>query len=129
MESEASLAAAFFDASSGFGGFSIHAYQDEFLSGVSGWPAGPTAAPASISGRVTTSSGAGIRGAIVTVQGMDGVIRSVTTNTFGRYEIGGLTAGASYVVTVSSRRYSFANGTQLISLDDNISGLDFTADR
>jgi hypothetical protein len=87
----------------------------------------PTAAPASISGRVMTSSGAGIRGAVVTVQGLDGGVWSATTNTFGRYEIGGLTAGASYVVTVSSRRYAFANGTQLLSLDDNISGLDFTA--
>ena len=60
---------------------------------------------------------------------MDGEVMSVTTNTFGHYRIEGLTAGASYVVTVSSRRYVFTNGTQLISLDDNISGLDFTATR
>lgn len=127
MSSEASLVAAFFSSNPGLGGFSIHNYQDAYLSGETGWASAPTAAPVFISGRVTASNGGSIRGAVVMVQGMDGEIRSVTTNTFGRYRVEGLTAGASYLVTVSARRYTFTNGTQLVSLEDNVSGLDFTA--
>lgn len=127
MEVEAGIVADFFDASLGLGGFSIHNYGASYLSGDALWPAGPTAAPASIAGRVMTANGGGIRGVVVMVQGMDGVTRSVTTNTFGHYRIEGLTAGESYVVSVSSRRYSFPNGTQFVNLDDNVSGLDFTA--
>jgi hypothetical protein len=127
MEAEASLVATFFNSSRGFGGFTIHNYNASYLSGDPGWSTAPTAGPASISGRVMTGNGGGIRGAFIVVQGMDGVMRSATTNTFGYYRVEGLTAGASYLVTVSARRYAFANGTQLVNLDDNVSGLDFTA--
>ena len=89
----------------------------------------PSAASASISGRVTDTNGRAIRGASITVQGMDGVVRRAMTNTFGYYRIDGLQVGESFVVTASARRYAFAAPTQFVNLVDNISDLNFTAAR
>lgn len=128
MESEAGLVDAYFNESSGLGGFAIHNYTAAYLGGSSGWPVGPTAAPASISGRVTTSRGAGIRGVTIIVQDLNtGISRTTATSTFGYYRITGLSAGQAYIVTASSRRYTFAAGSQLVNLDDNVDGVDFIA--
>lgn len=92
-------------------------------------PLAPTAAPALISGRVTTAEGFGLRNATVTVQGgsIEGV-RTAMTTTFGYYRIDGLTAGMTYIVSVGSRRYVFANGTRIVNLTENVTGLDFIAE-
>lgn len=84
----------------------------------------PTAAPVSISGRVLDSNGRAIRGALVTVQGIDGVSQYFTTNSFGHYRFDGLATGSTYVVSATSKRYTFASRT--VSLDDNVTGLDIT---
>jgi len=89
----------------------------------------PSAGQASISGWVTDANGRAIRGITITVQGMDGVVRRVMTNTFGYYKLDGLSAGESFVVTASARRYAFAAPTQFVNLADNISDLNFTAAR
>ncbi len=87
----------------------------------------PTAASVSISGRVIDPYGRGIRGAMVMVQGMDGVARTVYTNSLGYYRIDELPVGESFVVTVSARRYAFAAPTQFVNLADSINDLNFTA--
>ena len=89
----------------------------------------PTAAGVSMSGRVTTSGGAGIRNARVTVSG-NGLPepRVVTTGSFGYFSFEGLTAGETYVVTVNSQRYTFAVPSRVITLVDNLTDVDFTAD-
>jgi len=87
----------------------------------------PTAARALISGRVIDPYGRGIRGAMVTVQGMDGVPRTVYTNSLGYYRIDELPVGESFAVTASARRYAFAAPTQFVNLADSISDLNFTA--
>lgn len=89
----------------------------------------PTAAPAIMSGRVTTSDGTGIRGAIVSVQGGDGVVRHAATGTFGYFRFPGLESGATYVVTVSAKRYRFAEPSRVVHLTENVAGVDFTASR
>ncbi len=88
---------------------------------------GVSAGEAFISGRVTTSGGVGIGRALITVQDGSGGTRSYFTNSFGYYTVPGLLVGGSYVLSVSARRYSFANATQVVSLEDNISGVDFVA--
>lgn len=83
----------------------------------------PTAAPVSISGRVRTVDGRGVRGAIVSITDGNGTIRQVTTSTFGYYRFEGVTAGESYVVGVASKRYRFAS--IFVNVTDELSGLDF----
>ena len=89
----------------------------------------PTAAQASISGRVMTADGIAIRNAEVTVTGnsLTTPLR-VSTSSFGYFSFDGLQTGETYVVTVNSRRYTFQTPSQVISLIDNVSDLDFVAD-
>jgi hypothetical protein len=88
-----------------------------------------TAAGVSLSGRVTTAEGAGIRNARVVITG-DSLPEPlvVTTGSFGYYSFEGLTAGETYVVTVNSQRYTFQVPSRVITLVDNLTGVDFTAD-
>jgi CSLREA domain-containing protein len=87
-----------------------------------------TAAQSSISGRVTTANGQGIRNAKIVVTGNSlSEPIEVTTGSFGYYSIDGLQSGETYVLTVNSQRYTFSNPTQVISLVDNIADANFTA--
>ncbi|MBK8304798.1 MAG: carboxypeptidase regulatory-like domain-containing protein [Chloracidobacterium sp.] len=85
----------------------------------------PTAAELSIAGRVVTAEGRGIRGAFVTVTGTGGDVRNVPTGNLGRYTVEGLKAGETYIVTVRSRRFTFAQPTRVITLNDNVTDADF----
>jgi len=89
----------------------------------------PTAAQASISGRVLTADGMGIRNARVVVTG-DTLpdARTVTTGSFGYFAIDGLQVGETYVVTVNSQRYTFTVPSRVITLVDNLFDVDFVAD-
>jgi len=88
---------------------------------------GTTAASVGLSGRVTTTDGLGIRNARVTVVTGDGIKRVVVTGPFGYFAFDGLTAGDTCLVTVSARRFSFAEPTRVVSLTDAVSGLVFVA--
>ncbi|MBK7393686.1 MAG: hypothetical protein IPI64_10365 [Chloracidobacterium sp.] len=85
----------------------------------------PTAAELSIAGRVVTAEGRGIRGAFVNVTGTGGDVRNVATGNLGRYIVDGLIAGETYIVTVRSRRFTFAQPTRVITLNDNVTDADF----
>ncbi len=88
-----------------------------------------TAAGASISGRVTTADGAGIRNARVTITGNSLAEPIVMqTGSFGLFSFEGLRVGETYVVTVISQRYTFSTPSRVISLVDNINDADFVAD-
>ena len=87
-----------------------------------------TAASASISGRVATASGNGIRNARVVITGNSLAQPMIaTTGSFGYYTFDGLATGQTYVVTVNSQRYTFQTPSRVISLVDNIADADFTA--
>ncbi len=90
---------------------------------------GSTAAQASISGRVTTAEGNGIRNAGVVITGNSlAEPRVFTTGSFGYFSFDGLPTGETYVVTVNSQRYTFTTPSRVISLVDNVADADFTAD-
>lgn len=76
----------------------------------------------SISGRVVTPDGIGIRNAVVTLSDSANSNRRVTTSSFGVYTFENVPAGASYFVGVSSKRYRF--GTRSITPNANISDFD-----
>jgi hypothetical protein len=88
----------------------------------------PTSAGVSISGRVLTADGRGVQNAMITVGG-NGLPQqiAVVTGPFGYYTVNNLEAGQTYVVTVNSKRFQFANPSRIISLVDNLGGFDFVA--
>ena len=86
----------------------------------------PTAASASISGRVTSGEGHGLRRVAVTVSGGSlAEPRTVLTNSFGNYTVDGLEAGGTYIVSVRSKRYVFETPDRVVQLLDSVSGIDF----
>ncbi|HEX6127225.1 MAG TPA: carboxypeptidase-like regulatory domain-containing protein [Pyrinomonadaceae bacterium] len=88
----------------------------------------PTAAPASVSGRITDSFGTGIGGARLTlVDAQSGNSFSALSNSFGYYTIEGAEAGNFYVMTVSHKRYTFADDTRSFTLNEDLAGMDFVA--
>lgn len=90
---------------------------------------GPSAALASISGKVATSTGRGVQNAIVTVSG-GGLLtpRIARTGSFGYFTIEDLQAGETYVVSVNSKRFVFAAPSRVVTLADSVDGIDFIAD-
>ena len=86
----------------------------------------PTAATVSIGGNVKTPNGNGIRNVIVTLTDAYGVSRTTVTGSFGTYRFTNVEVGQTYVLKVSAKRYSFTNSSQVVSVNDELSGLDFT---
>jgi len=83
-----------------------------------------SAAPAfSISGRVTTPTGLGLRNGVVSITNSQGVMRTATTSSFGLYSFTDIPAGRTYSISVSSRRYRFA--PRSITADGNLANIDF----
>jgi len=87
-----------------------------------------TAAPASITGRVTDPTGAGLRGVTVTLADVtSGQVRSATTNNFGYYTFNDLTVEDFYRMTVSSRRYLFRSQVRAFTLTTDLANMDFVS--
>lgn len=83
-----------------------------------------------LGGRVLSAKGAGLRGAVVTISG--GTLaepQSVTTGTFGHYIFDGLDAGQTYVVSVAARRYTFQTPAMLVSLESDLSEVNFVSNQ
>jgi hypothetical protein len=88
----------------------------------------PSAAPASISGRAVDSFGTGIGGARISVtDAQSGIVFSAITNPFGYYTIEGTEVETFYVMTISHKRYTFADDTRSFTLHDDLTGVDFVA--
>jgi hypothetical protein len=88
----------------------------------------PTAALVSVSGRVLAANGQGIRNVRVILTGGDGINRSVQTTSFGNYRFENVEAGQTYILEVSSKKFTFANPTRILSIQEEITGADFIAE-
>lgn len=88
----------------------------------------PSSAPVILSGRVISSGFRPLSGARITVMG-GGIVqpRSVTVNGFGFYRFEGLEAGQTYIVSVSARGAVFDDPIRVVSLDTDLTDLDFYA--
>ncbi len=85
----------------------------------------PTAAEASISGRVVDIRQRGISKVTVKIQDMSGNVRIVSTSSFGYFQIEGLEVGQSYLVVVSAKRYTFNPPSRVINLQDSFENAHF----
>jgi len=90
-------------------------------------PFAPTAASVTVSGRARTANGVGIRNVIVRLSASDGSARTTVTNTFGYFRFANVGAGETYVISASSRRYSFENPILVLNVHDDVASLDFVA--
>ncbi|HQX56853.1 MAG TPA: carboxypeptidase-like regulatory domain-containing protein [Pyrinomonadaceae bacterium] len=85
----------------------------------------PTAGNVIVSGRVLLANGIGVSGASVTIASPDGSTRSVLSSPLGYYSFTGIESGQSYIVQVSSKRFSFTS--RVLTVDNTIENLDFVA--
>jgi hypothetical protein len=82
-----------------------------------------TATNVSVSGRVVTPSGAGLRNATVYMTDGMGVTRSATTSSFGFYQFEDVEVGSTFVMSVASRRYRFT--PRVVQVFDTLTDVDF----
>jgi hypothetical protein len=83
----------------------------------------PPSRGATLSGRVFTPDGRGLRSVVVSIRDPQGVTRTVTTNSFGYYVIENVRTGESYTMRILSRRYKFA--PRPITVSGDLAGVDF----
>lgn len=91
-------------------------------------PLAPTAASVTIGGRVLTAKGRGISRAIVAITDAQGAIRTALTNQFGYYRLTDISPGETYVLSVSAKRYRFAQRTQVLNVSQAVDDVNFIAD-
>ena len=92
----------------------------------SSWaPAPLTAAGVSVSGRVTTAEGRGVRSAIVTITDDTGTTRNVRTGSHGNFIFEDVEVGRTYIIGVHSRRFTFT--PQVVQVFDTLTGISFVA--
>ncbi len=103
----------------------IQSLATTFTNGSVTITAGPTAAAASLSGRATTAQGRGIANVSVTLLDADGVSRTVTTNSFGYFSFADVVSGRTYILSASSKRYSFTPSSLPVNVDEDVSNLSF----
>ncbi|MBA2735551.1 MAG: hypothetical protein H0U50_02065, partial [Pyrinomonadaceae bacterium] len=56
-----------------------------------------------------------------------GNVRTARTNPFGYYRFEGVAAGETYIISVSSKHYSFIQSTRVLSVNGDLAEVDFTA--
>ena len=86
-------------------------------------PLAPTAAPVSISGRVLTNDGSGLRNARVTLTDMSGISRTILSGKLGHFQFRDVPSGETYIISVASRRYIFQ--AQVVMATGEITELSF----
>lgn len=77
-----------------------------------------------VSGRVVTPEGIGVRNAVVSMYDVNNVRRTATTSSFGVFTFDGVRSYEGYTVTVASKRYRFA--PKIVNIVADLSTLDFT---
>ena len=82
-----------------------------------------TVTSASVSGRVATSDGRGLRNATVTMTDQNNVSQSATTSVFGFYQFDGVATGQTYTIAVGSRLFTFT--PRAVQVSDNLTNVDF----
>lgn len=104
-------------------------YNDGYADNLSFFLTAPTAANVSISGRVKTANGQGIRNTrIQLINTTTNETRFAYSSTFGNYNFTNLEVGQTYVIGVSSKKFSFSNSSLIINLFENLTDVDFVAD-
>jgi CSLREA domain-containing protein len=84
----------------------------------------PTAANVSISGRVLSPDGRGLRNAIVFLTDSAGITQTTRTTSFGYYRFEGIQAGQTVIIGIRSKLYQFES--RVMTLNEDLVNVDFT---
>ena len=88
---------------------------------------GQTAAPATIEGRVKTTTGRAVSKARITLTDDEGNTRFAMSNPFGYYRFVDVAVGQTYILNISSKSRLFAEPTRVITVNEDLVGIDFIA--
>ena len=91
-----------------------------------GEPLAPTAANATVSGRVADVFGYAIAGVQISMQDSAGNFVTARTNPFGFYVLPGVRAGHTYLISLTHRRYTFQSRS--VTVDEDLANVDFVAE-
>ena len=78
--------------------------------------------PVSVTGRILTPDGRGLRSATVTIIAPNGSTRSFTSSSFGNFQFSNFIPGGLYTLTVGSKRYRYA--PRIVQVIGDLSNLD-----
>jgi hypothetical protein len=79
-------------------------------------------------GLSSRAEGAGITNVILTLTNASGEVLTARTSPFGYYRFDGVLAGETYILSITSKRYTFSQSTRVLSVLDNLENVDFIAD-
>ncbi len=83
----------------------------------------------SLSGRILTAEGNGIRNVRVTLSGGNlPTPVTVQTHSFGTYNFQGLQSGMTYTVTVSTKKYVLTQPSRMVTPQADVTGFDFVTE-
>jgi hypothetical protein len=90
-------------------------------------PFGPTAAGASVSGRVYSPQGRPLANTQIWMYDSTGNVRTAISNGFGYYRFENVPVGETYIFEVRSKRYVFSEPVRTVSVQEDVDSLDFHA--
>ncbi len=88
---------------------------------------GTTAATVSVGGRVMAARDRVIRNVVITMIDSQGKVRTARTTGFGYYQFSDVAAGETYVFTASGKQTTFRQNTQVHSITEDTSNVNFIA--
>lgn len=91
-----------------------------------------TASSVTVGGRITTAGSmyvkpVGIKGVQVNVTFPNGETRMAFSGAGGYYQFTDIPAGATYIFTVSAKKYTFSQNAQVLFISENLDGINFVA--
>lgn len=87
----------------------------------------PTAATVTIGGRIQSAEGRGIKNAVITLTKTDGEAKTVVSGTLGYYRFTEVEVGASFILSITSKRFTFNPSTLFVTITEARDDLDFAA--
>lgn len=85
-----------------------------------------TSAGGSVAGRVLSAGGMGVPKAQVAIADSSGARRTVVSNSFGYFRVDDVPTGATYIISVASKRYTFTPRTIMVT--DALTTVDLVAE-
>jgi hypothetical protein len=90
--------------------------------------AAPTAASVTVTGRVISANGRGIRNVLVTMVDASGESRTVVTSILGYFRFTDVPAGQTYTLSAFAKRYTFSRQSQALSIFEDTTDVIFVAE-
>lgn len=87
----------------------------------------PSAATVSVGGRISAANGNGIRNVRVTLTDASGNTRTAKSSSFGYYRFDEVAVGETYTISVAAKRFTFNQPTQILTVQEDLSEVDFVA--